>query len=386
MSKGIVVLGSTGSVGTQSLEVIRHMGFRVAALAAYGGRPELFESQVREFRPAVAAIYDPEAAKLLRSRLVGCGTEVLSGEEGVCEAARAPGAELVLSAIVGMRGLAPTLAAIECGRDVALANKESLVCAGALVTERAKRAGVRLLPVDSEHSAIFQCLEGCNNQNSIKKLWLTASGGPFWGMTAAETENMTLEQALRHPNWSMGQRLTVDSATLMNKGFELMEAMWLYGLPAEQIGILVHRESIVHSLVEFSDHAVLAQLSVPDMRLPIQYALTWPARCPSPTPALDLAAVGKLTFYPPDMKEFPCLRLALQAAKAGGNAGAVLAGADEEAVGLFLSQKVRFGAIARLVAHALETVPYGQADTQEAVCEADMAARAAVRRRAEFEI
>jgi len=356
MSKGIVVLGSTGSVGTQSLEVIRHMGFRVAALAAYGGRLELFESQVREFRPAVAAIYDPEAAKLLRSRLADCGTEVLSGEEGVCEAARAPGAELVLSAIVGMRGLAPTLAAIECGRDVALANKESLVCAGALVTERAKRAGVRLLPVDSEHSAIFQCLEGCNNQNSIKKLWLTASGGPFWG------------------------------ATLMNKGFELMEAMWLYGLPAEQIGILVHRESIVHSLVEFSDHAVLAQLSVPDMRLPIQYALTWPARCPSPTPALDLAAVGKLTFYPPDMKEFPCLRLALQAAKAGGNAGAVLAGADEEAVGLFLSQKVRFGAIARLVAHALETVPYGRADTQEAVCEADMAARAAVRRRAELEI
>ena len=376
MKRTVSLLGSTGSIGRQSLEVIAACGMRVAALTANRDVAGM-EGQCRAFRPALAVMMDPAAAADLRVRLSDTPVRVAAGLEGLIEAAGLEQADTVLTAVVGMVGLRPTLEAIRQKKRVALANKETLVCAGELVMEAARRHGVDILPVDSEHSALFQCIQGCRDRGEIKRLILTASGGPFFGMDRAQVYHATREQALKHPNWSMGAKITVDSATLMNKGLEVIEAMRLYRMPPEKISIAVHRESIVHSLVEYCDHAVLAQLGVPDMRLPIQYALTWPERTAAVAEPLDLFACPPLTFQPPDYEAFPCLALALEAAKLGGTATAVLNGANESAVGLFLEGRIPFGQIAERVAWALERVKGVPAPSLEEVLAADAAARAA---------
>jgi 1-deoxy-D-xylulose-5-phosphate reductoisomerase len=375
MKRNISILGSTGSIGRQSLDVIAACGMGVAALTA-NSSVELMEEQVRKFKPELAVLMDEKAAEELRVRLADTDTRVASGIEGLIEAASLPSADTVITAVVGMVGLRPTLAAIEAGKRIALANKETLVCAGELVMAAAKRNGVEIVPVDSEHSALFQSLQGCRDQEKeIKRLILTASGGPFFGWKKEALEEVTLEQALKHPNWSMGAKITVDSATLMNKGLEFIEAMHLYQMPPEKISIVVHRESIIHSLVEYCDNAVIAQLGSPDMRLPIQYALTWPDRTEGPADPLDLLKCGALTFAEPDPEAFPCLALALKAASIGGTAGAILNGANEAAVGLFLEKKIGFMDIARRVERAMEQVPVVQNPTLEDVLKADQAAR-----------
>ena len=377
MSKCISVLGSTGSIGRQTLDVIAACGMEAAALTANTDSRRM-EEQCRRFRPELAVMMDGGAAADLRVRLADTNVRVLSGMGGLMEAAALPGADTVVTAVVGMVGLRPTLAAIGLGRRIALANKETLVCAGQLVLEEAKDYGARILPVDSEHSALFQCLEGSRDRGEVKRLILTCSGGPFYGKKAEELRGMTREDALRHPNWSMGAKITVDSATLMNKGLEFIEAMHLYHMPPEKISILIHRESIIHSLVEYCDNAVLAQLGAPDMRLPIQYALTWPRRLPGgPAQPLDLWNCGPLTFGTPDLETFRCLALALEAAKRGGTAGAVLNGANEAAVGLFLAGKIGFLDIADRVARAMDTVPVVEEPTLDDVLQADLAAREA---------
>ncbi|MDR3277479.1 MAG: 1-deoxy-D-xylulose-5-phosphate reductoisomerase [Oscillospiraceae bacterium] len=347
----ISVLGSTGSIGTQTLEVAAQLKLPVAALAA-NRNIELLERQARRFSPKLIAVYDEDAARDLKIRLRDTNIRVASGESGLIAAAEAEAATVV-TAVSGNIGLAPTLAAIGAGRRVALANKETLVCAGELVMRAAREKGAELIPVDSEHSAIFQCLQG---QKEVKKLILTASGGPFRGKSPEELQNVTVEMTLKHPNWSMGKKVTVDSATMMNKGLELIEAMHLFSLPPERISVLVHPQSIVHSLVEFADNAVLAQLGTPDMRLPIQYALTYPARFPSLAMPLDLAAVGALTFEEPDTRAFPCLALAAEAAERGGTAGAILSAANEAAVALFLEGKIGFCRIYELARGALDRI------------------------------
>lgn len=369
----ISILGSTGSIGRQSLEVIAALGFCVGALAAHSS-VELLEEQARRFRPQLVAAVDLDAAAQLKVRLADTPIRVVGGQQGLLEAAALPQADTVVTAIVGIAGLAPTLAAIDAGKRIALANKETLVCAGQLVMGRAKEKGVSILPVDSEHSALFQCLEG-NRREEVKRLILTASGGPFFGKSRTELEGVTRDQALKHPNWSMGAKITIDSATLMNKGLEFIEAMRLYNMPPEQISIVVHRESIVHSLVEYRDGAVLAQLGAPDMRLPIQYALTWPERLPGPADTLDLLTCGPLHFAAPDLETFPCLALAIQAAKTGGTAPAVLNGANEEAVGRFLKGEIGFYDIPRLVEAALAQTAVTEADSLEAIYAADAAGR-----------
>ena len=374
----VSLLGSTGSIGRQSLDVIAACGMSVAAITA-NSSVGLLEEQARKFHPQLAVAYDPEAAKDLKVRLADTDVRVASGMEGLLEAATLPQADTVLTSVVGMIGLRPTLAAIGEKKRIALANKETLVCAGELVMRSAKEAGAEIIPVDSEHSALFQCLECSRDRGEVKRLILTASGGPFFGKTRAELEHVTRADALKHPNWSMGAKITTDSATLMNKGLEFIEAMRLYRMPPEKIAITVHRQSIVHSMVEYCDHAVLAQLGVPDMRLPIEYALTYPHRCQAVAGELDLLHCPPLTFEEPDYDTFRCLALALEAAKKPGNPCAVLNGANEAAVGLFLSDKIRFLEIAELVEYALEQVPQGPADTLEQVLEADAAAREAVR-------
>ena len=376
MNKCISLLGSTGSIGRQSLEVIAASGMKVAALTANRDVARL-EEQCRQFRPALAVMMDPAAAADLRLRLADTPIQVAQGMEGLVEAASLEEADTVLTAVVGMVGLRPTLAAVREGKRIALANKETLVCAGELVMEEAQIHGAEIVPVDSEHSAIFQCLQGCKDRGEVKRLILTASGGPFFGWKKEDIAAATVEQALKHPNWSMGAKITVDSATLMNKGLEFIEAMRLYRMPPEKISIVVHRESIIHSLVEYCDNAILAQLGVPDMRLPIQYALTWPARTAGVATPLDLLRCPPLTFCEPDYDAFPCLGLALGAARTGGTATAILNGANEAAVGLFLAGKIPFGEIARRVEHALAAVPVLPAHDLETVLEADRAARAA---------
>ena len=378
MSKRISILGSTGSIGRQSLEVIAACGMEVAALAAHSS-VTLLEEQARQFRPELAVLTDEKAAADLKVRLADTDIRVLSGMEGLMEAAALPGADTVLTAVVGMVGLRPTMAAIREGKRIALANKETLVCAGQLVMEAVRDWGAPILPVDSEHSALFQCLEGCRDRSEVKRLILTCSGGPFYGKKAWELEGMTREDALRHPNWSMGAKITVDSATLMNKGLEVIEAMHLYQMPVEKISVVIHRESIIHSLVEYCDNAMLAQLGTPDMRLPIQYALTWPRRVAGgPGTPLDLWHCGPLTFGEPDLDTFRCLALALEAARIGGTAGAILNGANEAAVGLFLEGKIGFLDIADKVALAMEQVAPVQDPALGDILEADRAAREAV--------
>ena len=374
MSNCISLLGSTGSIGRQSLEVIAACGMTVASLTA-NRDVERMEAQCRQFRPRLAVMMDPAAAADLRTRLADTSIRVASGPEGLVEAATLEEADTVLTAVVGMVGLVPTLAAVRQGKRIALANKETLVCAGELVMNGADQYGAEIVPVDSEHSAIFQCLQGSRDRGEVKRLILTASGGPFWGWDKEAIASATVEQALKHPNWSMGAKITVDSATLMNKGLEFIEAMRLYRMPPKKISIVVHRESIIHSLVEYCDNAVLAQLGVPDMRLPIQYALTWPARTQAVAKPLDLLTCPPLTFHAPDYEAFPCLSLALEAAKTGGTATAILNGANEAAVGLFLAGQISFGEIAKRVERALAQVPVVQTPALEDVLEADKAAR-----------
>ncbi|MGI5963150.1 MAG: 1-deoxy-D-xylulose-5-phosphate reductoisomerase [Lawsonibacter sp.] len=377
MKRRISVLGSTGSIGRQSLEVIASCGMEVAALTA-NSNVERIEEQARQFHPELVVLMDEKAAADLRLRLADTDIKVSSGMEGLIQAAELPSADTVLTAVVGMVGLRPTLAAIRAGKRIALANKETLVCAGSLVLQAAKEFGSAILPVDSEHSALFQCLEGNRDRGEVKRLILTCSGGPFYGKKGNELQHMTREDALRHPNWSMGAKITIDSATLMNKGLEFIEAMHLYQMPPEKISVLIHRESIIHSLVEYCDNAVLAQLGAPDMRLPIQYALTWPQRVPGPAEELDLWHCGALTFGSPDLEAFPCLALAQQAARTGGTAGAILNGANEAAVSLFLNGKIGFCDIGTRVAHALECIPVVQNPSLTDILEADQAAREAV--------
>ena len=371
--KKIAILGSTGSIGTQTVDILPSIDAEVVALTT-NRRINLLEEQARALHPKMVCAMDENAAKALKIKLADTDITVLTGMDGLIACAAESGADIVVTAVVGMVGLLPTMAAIKAGKDIALANKETLVCAGGLVMSAAKQYGVCILPVDSEHSAIFQCVQAANG-NPIDKILLTASGGPFFGKKIEEMRGMTREQALAHPNWSMGAKITIDSATMMNKGLELIEAMWLYDLPPEDIEIVVHRESIVHSAVEFADGAVIAQLGLPDMRLPIQLALTWPQRVPCKVPRMSLAEVAKLTFYAPDYEAFPALNLAKHAASLKGDRGAVLNGANEAAVGLFLNDKIGFTDIAERVAYALDTIPYKKDITLDDVLAADKAAR-----------
>ncbi|MBR1689787.1 MAG: 1-deoxy-D-xylulose-5-phosphate reductoisomerase [Oscillibacter sp.] len=377
MTRTISVLGSTGSIGRQTLEVAEQLGLRAAALTAHNS-VERMEEQARRFRPRLAVLTDEAAARDLARRLADTDTKVLGGQEALAEAAALPEADTVVTAVVGVAGLRPTLAAIEAGKRIALANKETLVCAGELVMDAADRCGARIVPVDSEHSAIFQCVQGCADRREIKRLILTCSGGPFYGKHSAEVGKMTRADALRHPNWRMGPKITVDCATLMNKGLEVIEAMRLYRLPLDQVDVVIHRQSIVHSLVEFRDGAVLAQLGTPDMRLPIRYAMTWPNRGVNPAEPLDLLTCPPLTFAPPDRETFSCLRLAEEAAEEGGTACAILNGANEAAVELFLAERIGFSRIAELVAAARAAVPVVQDPSLEEILAADRAAREAV--------
>jgi len=371
--KNLVLLGSTGSIGTQTLDICEDCGYNVLALAA-GRQVKPFEDQIRTFRPKYAVMFDEAAAKDLKTRVADLDVTVLSGMEGLCTLASLPQADLVLNSVVGMVGLQPTLAAVEAGHDVALANKETLVAGGALVMDAVKRKGVKLLPVDSEHSAIFQCLQGAPERPAVKRLILTASGGPFFGKTAQELETVTLQDALKHPNWSMGAKITVDSASMMNKGLELIEARWLFDTDPSCIDVIVHRESIIHSLVEYVDNAVVAQLGVPDMRVPIQYALTYPDRTPSPVGQLSLADVATMTFYKPDDETFRCLPICREAITKGGMTPAAVNGANEQAVALFMQGKIGFMDIPRMAQAALDA-RWPQSGDVQTVLETDRAAR-----------
>ncbi len=381
MSQVISVLGSTGSIGKQTLDVAEKCGFQVAAITA-NRSIDLLEQQARKFNPKLVVAYDEAAAADLKVRLADTGIRVASGMGGLIEAATMPWVDTVVTAVMGMIGLRPTLAAIEAHKRIALANKETLVCAGELVMARAAQEGVEIVPVDSEHSAIFQCLQGAASHGEIKRLILTASGGPFFGKKREELMGVTKADALKHPNWNMGAKITIDSATLMNKGMEFIEAMRLYHMSPDQIQIVVHRQSIVHSLVEFTDNAILAQLGTADMRLPIQYALTWPQRTKGVATELDLFSCPDLTFQRPDPETFRCLGIALETARKPGTPCAIMNGANEAAVDLFLRDKIGFMDIPNLVEHALETVPAQPAEKLDAVLEADKAAREAVYSRA----
>lgn len=376
----ISVLGSTGSIGRQTLDVVEKLpGIRVAALTA-GSNVERMAGQCRAFRPELAVMATQESAEALQKEISDLPIRIAWGEKGLLEAASMPETDCVITAVVGMVGLKPTLAAIRAGKRIGLANKETLVCAGELVMTEAETYGAEIVPVDSEHSAIFQCLMGCRDRQEVKKLILTCSGGPFFGMTGDALKNVTKADALKHPNWKMGAKITVDCATLMNKGLEVIEAMRLYRLPLNQVDVLIHRQSIVHSMVEFTDGAVMAQLGVPDMRLPIQLALTYPDRSASPVEPLDLTKCPPLTFSLPDTENFPCLSLARACAQAGGTACPAMNGANEEAVGLFLRDKIGFYDIYRLVSQAVEQVPFRKDPTLEEILEADRLARSAVSR------
>ncbi len=372
MRKKISVLGSTGSIGIQALEVARLRGFDVVALAAHSNI-EVIEAQIREFKPKVAALMDEKAAAQLKIKAGDTSTQILGGIEGVCACAQL--GDTVLNGIVGMAGLLPTLAAIDAGKEVALANKETLVAAGRLVMKKAAAQGVRILPVDSEHSAIFQALQGCTDKNEIKRIILTASGGPFFDKTAAELETVSVKQALNHPNWSMGAKITIDSATMMNKGLELIEAVWLFDVPQSSVDILVHRQSIVHSLVEFADHSVIAQLGVPDMRIPIQYALTYPNRYESPVEQLRLEQWGNLTFESPDDKAFPCMNLCRKAITLDGLYPAAANAANEVANKLFREGKIKFLQIAEMVEKAMDAAAVKQEYSLQDVLDTDSVTR-----------
>ena len=374
MTKKLSILGSTGSIGRQTLDVVRHLPVEVVALTA-GSNVERMAEQCLEFHPKLAVMATEEAAEALKTRLSGQNIRVMHGEAGLLEAATIPEADTVVTAVVGMVGLKPTLAALERGKRIGLANKETMVCAGELVTAAAARFGGEIIPVDSEHSAIFQCLRGCRDRGEVKRLILTCSGGPFFGRTKQELAGMTKADALKHPNWRMGEKITIDCATLMNKGLEVIEAMRLYELPPEKVDVVIHRQSIVHSLVEFVDGAVLAQLGVPDMRIPIQLALTYPNRTVNPAAGLDLLSCGPLSFCAPDPEAFPCLQIALNAARQGGTACPAMNGANEVAVAKYLRGEIGFYDIPRLVQAGMDAVAFVQNPTLEQILEADRIAR-----------
>lgn len=379
MSKTLTLLGSTGSIGTQSLDVARVQGYKVFGLAA-GKNVDLLEKQIAEFHPEFVAVADEDAYRRLEGRLAGVSgaPRLLKGSEGVVELARMEGPDVVLNAVVGIAGLGSTLAALESGHDVALANKESLVTGGRLVTRACEENGVKLLPVDSEHSAIFQCLQDEHSAKQLTKILLTASGGPFFGMKKEELANKTKADALKHPNWDMGAKITIDSATLMNKGLELIEAAWLFDLPPEKIQVVVQRQSIIHSMVQFSDNSILAQLGVPDMRIPIQYALTWPERCPGCAPELDFTQLKSITFDVADEETFRCLAACKKAMSKGGLGPCAANGANEEAVRLFLEDKIGFLDIGRLVEAVVDSDSFGGSYTLDDVYQCDQMARSFV--------
>ena len=378
MTHTITILGSTGSIGRQTLSVAEELGLRVAALTAEKN-VDLLEAQCRKYRPELAVMTENAAAEELKTRLADMNIRVLAGSEALCEAAALPQADTVVAAVCGFAALRPTLTAIREKKRIALANKETMVCAGQLMQAAARASGAEIIPVDSEHSAIFQCLMGCRDQREVKRLILTCSGGPFFGKSREELASVTKADALRHPNWKMGAKITIDCATLMNKGLEVIEAMRLYRMPLERVDVVIHRQSVVHSMVEFTDGAVMAQLGTPDMRLPIQLALTYPQRIPSPVEPLDLLTCGPLTFCKPDMENFPCLALAYECAKKGGTACPAMNGANEEAVAMFLRNEIGFYDIYRLVSQAVEAVPFLKNPTLEEILEADRQARAAVK-------
>ena len=378
MTKTLALLGSTGSIGQQTLQVARELGLRVAALTARNNVDKL-EAQVRQFLPRLAVLYDPAAAEDLRQRVADLDVEVLSGPEGLLAAASMDEADTVVTAVVGSVGLAPTLAAIEKGKRIALANKETLVCAGELVMAAAEKYGAEIIPVDSEHSALFQSLQGCRDRGEVKRLILTCSGGPFFGKSYEELEHMRPQDALKHPNWDMGAKITIDSATLMNKGLEIIEAMRLYRVGIESIDAVIHRQSIVHSLVEYRDGAMIAQLGTPDMKLPIRYALTYPHRAVSHDEPLNLLTCGALTFSAPDREAFRCLKIAREVAAVGGTACAVMNAANEEAVWAFLRGDTGFNGIHRLVERALDKVEVKYQPSLGDILEADRAARECVK-------
>ena len=379
MAKKIVLLGSTGSIGTQSLDVARAQGYKVLALAA-GKNVDRMLQQIAEFAPKAVAMADEGAADTLRARLAGMAgaPRVYSGRDGLVALSRMEEADLVLNAVVGIAGLPATLAALQAGHDVALANKESLVTGGYLVTNAAKENSVKLLPVDSEHSAIFQCLQDEYSARTLQKILPTASGGPFFGRNRQQLAHVTKEDALRHPNWAMGAKITIDSASMMNKGLELIEAVWLFGLRPEQVQIVVQRQSIIHSMVQFSDNSILAQLGVPDMRIPIQYALTWPQRGKAIAPELDFTQLRELTFDTADEETFRCLAACKKAIARGGLAPCAANGANEEAVRLFLEDKIPFLKIGELVEGIVDSEAWGGAYTLDEVYECDRMARAYV--------
>ncbi len=372
MIKKISILGSTGSIGKQSISVARRHNFKISALSAFSNI-DLIETQAREFKPEIVSVFDENAAKELKIRLIDTDIKVLSGMAGLLEVAQCESADAVITAVSGAVGLRPTLAAIEAKKRIALANKETLVCAGKIVMQKAKNLGVEIIPVDSEHSAIFQCVDG--KMEELQSIILTASGGPFRNLTREETKNVTPEMAVKHPNWSMGAKISVDSATMMNKGLEFIEAMHLFAVKPSQIQVLIHPESIIHSAAEFIDGAVIAQMGVPDMELPIQYALTYPRRISPGCERLSLAEIGKLSFSKPDLERFHCLKIAISSAERGGTAPAIMNAANEIAVSKFLQGKIGYNDIYNCVASALDSICINDDDDLETIIEADRAAR-----------
>lgn len=377
MIKTVSILGSTGSIGTQSLEVCEKHGIKVTALAAHSSI-DMLEQQARKFMPSKVCIYRDDKYSELKERLADTDIKVLSGMDGLCEIAVMEESDIVLNSVVGMVGLLPTLTAMEAGKNVALANKETLVAGGKIVTELAKKKGVTIYPIDSEHSAVFQCLQG-NKREQLSKMILTASGGPFFGYTYDQLRNVTKEQALKHPNWDMGNKITIDSATLRNKGLEFIEAKWLFDLRPDQIEIVVHRQSVVHSAVEYNDYSVIAQMGVPDMKIPIQYALLYPDRMECPTGRLSLTDYGKLTFEKPDYDTFKCLSAAIEAIKRGGAYPCLVNSANEEAVRAFLHDEIKFIQIGEIVSSVLDKFEYFDINSYEDVTKADTMAREYVR-------
>lgn len=377
MNKTVSILGSTGSIGTQALEVCEKHGLKITALAA-NSSVRLLAEQARKYSPEYVCIFSEEKYAELCDELAGTNVKILSGMEGLCEIAALPQTDIVLNSVVGMVGLLPTLTAIDAGKDIALANKETLVAGGELVMSAAAAKGVKIYPVDSEHSAIFQCLQG-NKRSQLSKVILTASGGPFFGKSYDDLRSVTKEQALNHPNWDMGSKITIDSATLMNKGLEFIEAKWLFDLTPEQIEIVVHRQSVVHSAVEYNDYSVIAQLGVPDMKIPIQYALLYPERVSCPTGRLSLTDYGSLTFAKPDLETFKCLSSAIEAIKRGGAYPCLVNSANEEAVGAFLHDEIKFIEIGEIVSSVLEKFPSSAINSYEDVMKADKSARDYVR-------
>jgi 1-deoxy-D-xylulose-5-phosphate reductoisomerase len=377
MGKRISILGSTGSIGVQTLEVAKNLNIKVDGLSA-NTNIELLEKQAREFKPMMIAVKEKSLADVLRSNLKDLSIKVVSGLEGLKKVASIESVDTVVTSIVGIAGLMPTIEAIRNGKDIALANKETLVTAGSIVMSEAFNAGVKIFPIDSEHSAIFQSLMG-NNKSDVKKIILTASGGPFRGKSVDELEKVTLEDALKHPNWNMGNKITIDSATLMNKGLEVIEAKWMFGISEENIEVVVHPQSVIHSMVEYTDGSVIAQLGTPDMRIPIQFALSYPDRMPNSFPKLDLLKSKQLTFEKPDMTSFPCLRLAFEALKIGGTMPAVLNAANEEAVGLFLKRQIRFLDISHIVEKVMSKHTFKAQPVLDEIFEADLWARNVVK-------